>query len=274
LIKISLELPILKEFFENLILGEMLNRVICVCFIVFLSISIHAQTIINTEDLLQDADQPFVAQMELAGKFKAGNQDKLESYTAFLTGKRNNHRLWRFIIAHDFEEKEKKVRVNDWSSQLRYNHFVKKHSFYGFVQAQNVRILHLEGRYLVGLGYRHRLWENNTNYIDLGSGMFFEHEVYPTLETSKWRYSINAFSKQKLSERLDFSCVAYFQLHTQNLSDFRLYLSPRITYNIDQIRLFINIQNRFHALPYGNNKKNDIKSQIGLVIPMFNTQIQ
>lgn len=243
-----------------------------VCSLIFFGFSIQAQTIINTEDLLRDADQPFVAQMEIAGKFKSGNQNKFESYTALLVGKRKDHKLWRFIIAHDFEEKEKNVRVNDWSSQLRYNHFVGDHSIYGFVQGQNVRILQLESRYLAGLGYRHRLWQNHGDYFDLASGVFFEHETYPELETNKWRYSINAFARHKISDRLDLNCALYYQLHTQNARDYRLHLAPRLTYNINQVKLFLHIQNRFHALPYGNNKKNDIKSQIGLLIPMFNTQ--
>lgn len=250
----------------------MWNNSLCYYIIVILSNSIYAQTIINTEDLLQDADQPFVAQMEIAGKFKSGNQDKFESYTALLVGKRNDHKLWRFFIAHDFEEKEKNVRVNDWSSQLRYNHFMAENSVYGFVQGQNTRILELEARYLAGLGYRHRLWKNQRDYFDLASGVFFEYESYPNLETDKFRFNLNAFANIELNEQLSVSCALYFQVNTHNNNDFRLHLAPRLTYSINNTILFLNIQNRFHAIPYGNNKKNDIKSHIGLSIPMFNSR--
>ncbi|GIR82173.1 MAG: hypothetical protein CM15mP83_8990 [Flavobacteriaceae bacterium] len=79
-------------------------------------------------------------------------------------------------------------------------------------------------RQLVGGGYRHSLFNNDRQYIDLAAGLFYEDEEYPDLQTHKYRFNMNMFLRVKLLEKLYFNCVTYFKStqKMQTISDFLL----------------------------------------------------
>ena len=230
----------------------------------------YSQTILNSESLLNHSADKLTAQLNLSVDWESGNENTFATFNQILVGAKKGNQLWRLIIGHDYEDDEGEIVANDWSGQLRLNHYVNaKNSIYGFVQSQNIRVLQMNHRYLLGGGYRHSLYANQSQYFDLASGLFYEDEEYPKLQTNKLRFNINGFVRIKIFEKLFFNCVTYFQINTKDTSDIRLFVEPKINFELDKFTLSIVGQNRYNSTPYLRNKKNDFLSQLVLTINPF-----
>ena len=104
--------------------------------------------------------------------------------------------MWRLIIGHDYENDEGRLH-NDYSGQIRLNHFVSaKNSILWFVQSQNIRVLQMNHRYFLGVISPFNICNEN-QYFDLAAGLFYEDEKYPKLQTNKLRFNINGFIRLK-----------------------------------------------------------------------------
>ena len=236
----------------------------------FLSSLGYSQTILNSESLLNHSADKLTTQLNLSINWESGNENTFATFNQLLVGKKKGKQLWRLIIGHDYEDDEGEIVANDWSGQLRLNHYVSaKNSIYGFVQTQNIRVLQMNHRYLVGGGYRHSLYADESQYFDLAAGLFYEDEEYPELQTDKVRFNINGFVRVKIFEKLFFNCVTYFQINTEDSSDIRLFVGPKINFELEKFTLSIVGQNRFNSTPYLLNKKNDFLSQLVLTINPF-----
>ena len=125
----------------------------------FLSSLGYSQTILNSESLLNHSADKLTTQLNLSAGWESGNENTFATFNQLLIGKKKGKQLWRLIIGHDYENDEGEIVANDWSGQLRLNHYVSvKNSIYSFVQSQNIRVLQMNHRYLVGGGYRHSLY--------------------------------------------------------------------------------------------------------------------
>ena len=230
----------------------------------------YSQTILNSESLLNHSADKLTTLLNLSLNWESGNENTFATFNQILVGTKKEKQLWRLIIGHDYEDDEGEIVANDWSGQLRLNHYVNaKNSIYGFVQAQNIRVLQMNHRFLVGGGYRHSLFMKESQYFDLAAGLFYEDEEYPKLQTSKLRFNINGFVRVKIFEKLFFNCVSYFQVNTKDTSDIRLFVEPKINFELDKFTLSIVGQNRYNSTPYLLNKKNDFLSQLVLTINPF-----
>ena len=230
----------------------------------------YSQTILNSESLLNHSADKLTTQLNLSASWESGNENTFATFNQLLVGKKKGKQLWRLIIGHDYEDDEGEIVANDWSGQLRLNHYVSaKNSIYGFVQSQNIRVLQMNHRYLFGGGYRHSIYANESQYFDLAAGLFYEDEEYPELQTDKVRFNINGFVRVKIFENLFFNCVTYFQINTEDTSDIRLFVEPKINFEQDKFALSIVAQNRYNSTPYLLNKKNDLFSQLVLTINLF-----
>lgn len=230
----------------------------------------HAQTILNSESLLNHSTTKLNTQINLSFDWESGNENTFASFNQILIGTKQGRQLWRLIVGHDYEDDEGEIVANDWSAQLRLNHFVSdKNSIYGFMQTQNIKVLQMNHRQLVGAGYRHSLFNNDRQYIDLAAGLFYEDEEYPNLQTHKYRFNINMFLRVKLLEKLYFNCVTYFQVNTKDANDIRFFVEPKINFEQEKFALSIGAQNRYNSTPYSQNKKNDLLSQVALTINLF-----
>ena len=188
----------------------------------------YSQTILNSESLLNHSADKLTTQLNLSVDWESGNENTFATFNQILIGKKKGKQLWRLIIGHDYEDDEGEIVANDWSGQLRLNHYVSaKNSIYGFMQSQNIRVLQMNHRYLFGGGYRHSIYANESQYFDLAAGLFYEDEEYPELQTDKVRFNINGFVRVKIFENLFFNCVSYFKstLKIQVISVFLL--SPK-----------------------------------------------
>jgi hypothetical protein len=230
----------------------------------------YSQTILNSESLLNHSSDKLTVQLNLSAVWESGNENTFAAFNQILVGTKNEKQMWRLIIGHDFEDDEGEIVANDWSGQLRFNHYVdSKNSIYGFLQSQNIKVLQMNHRYLFGGGYRHSIYANESQYFDLAAGLFYENEEYPKLQTNKLRFNVNGFVRVKIFEKLFFNCVTYFQINTKKASDIRLFVEPKINFEQDKFSLSILAQNRYNSMPYLLNKKNDIFTQLLLTINLF-----
>ena len=230
----------------------------------------HAQTILNSESLLNHSTNKFNSQINLSFDWESGNENTFASFNQILIGMKQERQLWRLILGHDYEDDEGEIVANDWSAQLRLNYFARgKNSIYGFIQTQNIKVLQMSHRQLVGGGYRHSLFDNDRQYIDLAAGLFYEDEEYPDHQTHKYRFNINMFIRVKLLNKLYFNCVTYFQVNTKDANDIRFFVEPKINFEQNKFALSIGAQNRYNSTPYSQNKKNDLLSRIALIINLL-----
>lgn len=238
--------------------------------LVFVSNFGYSQTILNSESLLNHSADKLTTQLNLSVDWESGNENTFATFNQILVGTKKGKQLWRLIIGHDYEDDEGEIVANDWSGQLRLNHYVNdKNSIYGFIQSQNNLVLQMNHRHLFGGGYRHSLYANESQYFDLAAGLFYEDEEYPELQSDKLRFNINGFVRMKIFEKLFFNCVSYFQISTKDTSDIRLFVEPKINFELDKFTLSIVGQNRYNSVPYLLNKKNDFLSQLVLTINPF-----
>ena len=230
----------------------------------------YSQTILNSESLLNHSNDKLTTQVNISASLESGNENTFATFNQILVGTKRGKQLFRLIIGHDFEDDEGEIVANDWSGQLRLSHYVSsKSSIYGFVQSQNIQVLQMNHRQLLGAGYRHSLYANESQYFDLAAGMFYEDEKYPKLQTNKLRFNINGFVRMKIFDKLFLNCVTYFQINTKDTSDIRLFIEPKINFEQDKFSLSLVAQNRFNSMPYLLNKKNDILSYLLLTINLF-----
>lgn len=95
-----------------------------------------------------------------------------------------------------------------------------------FIQTQRDKFARLASRNLVGLGARYTFIENPTNSIQLGAGLFFESERIIEKENTandsddRFRYNLYAVLKLKLNNNLRLVSTTYYQLATDDHSDF------------------------------------------------------
>ena len=239
-------------------------------FALFMCSFTHAQTILNSESLLNQSSSKINTQINLSFDWESGNENTFTSFNQILIGTKNKRQLWRLIVGHDYEDDEGKIIANDWSAQLRLNYFVSNNnSIYGFIQTQNIKVLQMNHRRLVGGGYRHSLFNNDSQYVDLAAGLFYEDEKYPYIQTHKFRFNINMFFRVKLLEKFYFNCVTYFQVNTKDVNDIRFFVEPKINFEQKKVAFSIGAQNRYNSSPYLQNKKNDLLSRIALTINLF-----
>ena len=168
---------------------------------------------------------------------------------------------------------EKETISNDWTGQMRLNHFFNDNSIFFFVQGQNVVSLKLNHRYLIGAGCRNRIIKKSYNYIDLSAGGFFENELYnenliDRVLINNFRYSFSSFSNIQISEKVNLNTSIYYQLNSKNLKDYRLFFEPRLYFELKKISFYLDLKYRFHSTPYVNILNNDTEFLFGVEIDL------
>lgn len=248
-------------------------------FTLFLSLvfcSLSAQSIVNTELILKDIDSTSAININIEGDLKFGNIELVEINNQLTYGAQFGKNLLRISVGHEFLQENGEKLANDWVGQARLNHFLDKNSVFTFIQAQNTISLNLKSRYLFGVGYRQNIIsskEDRPNYLDLSAGIFKELEEYTrggldNLNIDNWRYSISAFSNVSITKKLSLNTTIYYQLNHSNLGDYRIYLEPRLYYNLDKISLYLTNRYRYHSTPYVPVKREDQEYLFGVQISL------
>ena len=132
------------------------------------------------------------------GDFNFGNIDLIQFNTSHQFAKSVDRNLFRVLFNYEYiEEGDQKIAA-DYTGQLRYNYSINKNSLFAFAQAQNLKSLRMNHRYISGGGYRHNLFSKDNDYLDLSAGLFFEDELYDkdqaeSTQVYNWRYSFSSF---------------------------------------------------------------------------------
>ena len=236
----------------------------------FVSLNSFAQTILNTESLFKEIDSTYSVKVNAEADFNFGNIELIQFNNSLAIGKRFKSKLIRVSFGYEYISEDKETIANDWSGQLRINHFFNKNSLFLFLQGQNVISLKLNYRYLLGSGYRHRFIESGKNYFDFSAGFFLENELYQKatnpIYTNNFRYSFSAFSNLSISDKIILNTSLYYQINSASLNDFRVYLEPRLYFDFDKISFYINNRFRYHSTPYIDVLKSDNEFILGIEI--------
>lgn len=234
---------------------------------------LSGQTIINTESMMREIDSTFSFKINSEADLNFGNIELLQINNSAAIGKLFKRNLLRISFGHEFISEEKSTISNDWTGQIRLNHFFEDNSVFAFVQGQNVISLKMNYRYLTGVGYRHRFLDKSKSYLDFSAGGFFENELYlkGTAEETRiqnFRYSFSSFSNIQFSEKIYLNTSIYYQLNSENLRDYRLYMEPRLYFELNKINLYFTLRYRYHSTPYIDVLKTDIENLMGVEISL------
>lgn len=244
------------------------KKIHLIFFTFFLISNSYSQTILNTENILRDIDSTFAIKFNTESDLNFGNIELLQINNSFSLGKKIKNTLIRLSFSHEYISEEKEVISNDWSGQIRINHFFKKNSIFIFLQTQNIVSMELKNRHLKGGGYRKRILEKKKNYFDFSTGIFDEKETYnqstKDLTLRNLRIGINSFSNFLISKKIELSTSVYYQINSKNSKDYRLFIEPRVYFGFDKFNLYYNFSYRYHSTPYINIKKNDNKFIFGI----------
>ena len=245
------------------------TKYLILSFILFYGLVLSAQTIINTENMLIDDEDKLSYAMSLQGDLNFGNLDLIQFSTAHQIAKPINKHLFRLLFNYDYIRESGTEISSDITSQLRYNYKINNNSFFAFLQAQNIKTLRLNHRYISGGGYRHRMIQKADNFWDLSVGLFFENELYDRNlitqnQVDNWRYSLSTFLKNEISEKLLINLSLYYQINTSTIKDYRLFLEPRMYYTLDKFNLFLDWTYRFHSTPYIDILRTDNSFNFGV----------
>lgn len=239
----------------------------CVLIISFnLSFS---QTIINTENMMKELDSDLSYNLAFQGDFNFGNIDLIQFSTAHQFAKTVKRNLYRVLLNYEYIEEGGEKIAADYTGQIRYNYSINKNSIFAFAQAQNLRSLRMNHRYIFGGGYRHNLFSKENDYVDLSAGIFFEDELYDknlpsSTQVYNWRYSFSGFGKYSFTENLFINISVYYQINSSNTADYRLFVQPRIYYSLPKFDIYIDNKYRYHSNPYIDIKKTDSSLEIGV----------
>ena len=245
-------------------------------FLCLISLSLYtsAQTIINTENMMSGLDDSFSYNMNFQGDLNFGNIDLIQFSSAQQISKSVDNNLFRLLLSYDYIKESGTVISSDFTGQFRYNYKIGSNSIFGFIQAQNIKSLRMNHRYISGGGYRHRIMNQEQNYWDFSAGLFFEDELYDNnLSTQQqvynWRYSLSSFFKYKFSADFFINLSVYYLINTSNIKDYRLFVEPRLYYTFKKFDLFIDWTHRFHSTPYIDIKRTDNSVNVGVEFKLY-----
>ena len=242
------------------------HKIVLFVILPFISFS---QSIVNTESMSTKTDSTFVFTTNLEGNYTTGNIELVQFNLANQLAYKKNKNLIRLFLNYEFISQDKETISSDYTSQIRSSYNLKKNSLFAFIQGQKAISLSLNSRYLAGFGYRHNLIKKGVNYIDVSFGPFYENELYlkgypNEVHIINYRSSLSIFSNFKISEKLQNNMVVYYQLNSENLDDYRLYIEPRLVYSLEHFKIYTTLSYRYHSTPYIDIKKTDSQFLFGV----------
>lgn len=244
-------------------------RNILILTLFFKGFYFYSQGIINTESMLNQLSNGFNLSTSLEGDFKSGNVNLNEISSTSQLSFTKSSTLIRLITSYDFIEENNEILSNDFTSHIRINSYnMHGSSFFAFFQFQKAVSISLKRRFLIGTGYRYRLFNKKSNYFDLAPGIFFENEEYYfnkliTVQNN-FRVSLNNFMNFTISDQLSLSSVTYFQISSKNIEDFRLFVEPKLNLSLKKFNFYYRYLFKYHSTPYINIFSKDVNGRFGV----------
>lgn len=218
---------------------------------------------------MDEIDERLSYNLNFKGDLNFGNIELIQFSTAHQFSKMVDRHLFRVLVNYDYIKQSGNEISSDFTGQFRYNYKMGSNSIFGFIQAQNVKSLRMNHRYISGGGYRHRLLEKEKDYFDGSVGMFFEDEMYDQNLTTQrqvfnWRYSLSSFCRLLITDKIYTTAVVYYQINSSNSKDYRLFIQPRLYLSLSRFDIFLDGTYRFHSTPYIDVKRTDSSLELGI----------
>lgn len=233
-------------------------------------IQAQAQTIVNTETLLLDADEAFQWTTGMAGDFSNGNSNVVDlSLNAGVAWRRG---LWTLKGAAAW------ARLAQDGINIQANAFGQLRIAVGdarvaqpfaFVQTSSNNVLLLNQRNLAGLGVKRRMHDGESLFIETSIGSFWEAETY-TDESGEppkelIRNSVILSAGWRISEHLFWRLTTYAQSAYSNFSDSRVFVECSMDVTLaSNVAFEWNAGFRWDGDPHGGLGSWDLGNRVGL----------
>lgn len=198
--------------------------------------------------------------LELSNRFRVDYNDTIQDYFAVAdytyrisNGKKNSNKGFIHLrTIRDLEER--KFLMLEGYSQLEFNEF-----------------LLLKSRMLLGGGFRFdpialidsSLRQNGSLKLFLGTGIFYEYEVYstdPIIKSQLIRWSNYLSLVLNVSKKIDLNMVHYLQPAPQDFSNFRYVLNLALNTQLTgKLYYEMRVEYLYRSIVYGGKKPGDIE---------------
>jgi len=238
-----------------------------------------SQTVINTESNLNKIDSTFHLFVDGMGDYKKGNLDFFMIKSNLTIGSRVKEKnLLRLTFSNNYQKFNGNPFKNSITGQLRYNFFYnveKHHSIFLFSQLGKSQRSMIDRRYLLGGGIRQRITPSeNSGYIDLAYGAFYENEKYPKYNLDQieipseiynnLRLTLNIFTRLKLNDHWNLVSVMYSQWKSNRMKNYRIFFDTTLNYIISKkTTIFLKFNARIQSEPYIPFIANETDTLIG-----------
>ena len=231
---------------------------------------VGAQTIVNTETLMLDADEDLQWTAGASGDFSRGNSNVID--LSLDGGAAWNKRRWGLRAAGAW------ARLAEDGNDIQSNSFAQLRITWGearivqpfaFVQTSRNNILLLSQRNLAGAGLKRRMVGGESFFLDTSVGAFFEREIYAAEANEpiqrQFRNSVILSAGWEASEKALIRVTAYAQSSYSNWSDSRLFVESSLNFELSKKLDFEwHVGYRWDGDPHGDLGKWDLGNTVGL----------
>ncbi len=149
---------------------------LCLCLLLFLSLSTSAQ-IVNTESQRMQSDSGWMGNMGTSFSLTRNTQQVLNIDALAHVQHQTAKDLWLFLVNYELLKTDSETLASSMLMHLRYNHKVtKRMKWEGFVQLQKDSVIGIDFRLLIGTGPRFSLRETNQFKLYAGTSAMYEYE--------------------------------------------------------------------------------------------------
>lgn len=238
------------------------------------SVILNAQ--VNTEAIrFEENVDSFRNQFKLDLGYEKASSEVLDLSAEYRLDYIRKDKDHSFIVANieNGYEKElnepKNIITSKGFVHLRSSKYItKKQQLELFLQYEFNEFLLLKDRYLIGGGVRTPF--NKIDFLNgfIGMGLMYEKEVYnlnPKNENTLLRSTNYIKNNIELSSNINFDNTCYFQVATNNLSDYRILYDSEFKFDvIDSFSFTIGLNYRYDNTPHGNLGKSYLQLANGI----------
>lgn len=235
------------------------------------TVSMQAQTIVNTETLLAQVDSGWAATFGVGGDLSFGNSRVTDLSSDASFGYTEGPMMYRLAGSWGRLAEAGNVIQENRFAQFRVNRHFGEAGWqaFAFVQTASNNILLMKERSLLGAGVRKRLAEGGRGWLDLGWGPFAEREVYnpEAMEPDKqlFRNSLTVASEWQVSDGLVWRNTVYLQSAYTDFSDTRFFFESAANVALtERMSVEFDLIYRHDSQPHGGLQPVDFGTAFGL----------
>ncbi len=187
--------------------------------------SFEASAFMNIESIRQAAKPGTSGNLGLKVNGQTGNADKQAVEFSSLTMRRTDRNELLGAAKYRYGESRHRKDANEGNLHARYTRYLAApYAIETFVQSEFDEFRRLERRDLAGAGLRTLLDKGEKNSLYLGTGVFYEHEIFKdgVLSQQTVRGNLYLSFVRSFSEHISGTLIAYYQPSFESQADFRI----------------------------------------------------